>query len=53
MRHELYYWPMIQGRGEFVRLASRKPVLPIFMSGGSTGHVAKETPVTRGHAAGM
>src|SRR6186713_1415494 len=21
MRYELYYWPMIQGRGEFVRLA--------------------------------
>src|SRR5262245_5904961 len=21
MRHELYYWPTIQGRGEFVRLA--------------------------------
>ena len=21
MRYELYYWPMIQGRGEYVRLA--------------------------------
>ncbi|HET9174867.1 MAG TPA: glutathione S-transferase, partial [Pseudolabrys sp.] len=21
MRYELYYWPEIQGRGEFVRLA--------------------------------
>ena len=21
MRYELYYWPSIQGRGEFVRLA--------------------------------
>ena len=21
MRYELYYWPTIQGRGEFVRLA--------------------------------
>ena len=21
MRYELYYWPAIQGRGEFVRLA--------------------------------
>ncbi len=21
MRHQLYYWPDIQGRGEFVRLA--------------------------------
>jgi glutathione S-transferase len=21
MTYELYYWPMIQGRGEFVRLA--------------------------------
>ncbi|HWV51539.1 MAG TPA: glutathione S-transferase, partial [Pseudorhodoplanes sp.] len=21
MRYELYYWPQIQGRGEFVRLA--------------------------------
>ena len=21
MRYELYYWPLIQGRGEFVRLA--------------------------------
>ena len=21
MRYDLYYWPMLQGRGEFVRLA--------------------------------
>ena len=21
MRYQLYYWPMIQGRGEYVRLA--------------------------------
>jgi hypothetical protein len=21
MRYELYYWPLIQGRGEFIRLA--------------------------------
>ncbi|MGZ3238016.1 MAG: glutathione S-transferase, partial [Burkholderiaceae bacterium] len=21
MRYELYYWPSIQGRGEFIRLA--------------------------------
>ena len=21
MRYELYYWPMIQGRGEYIRLA--------------------------------
>jgi|AmaraimetFIIA100_FD_contig_123_79078_length_4043_multi_11_in_2_out_0_3 hypothetical protein len=24
MRYELYYWPTIQGRGEFVRLPWRK-----------------------------
>jgi hypothetical protein len=27
MAYELYYWPTIQGRGEFVRLA-RKPWAP-------------------------
>jgi hypothetical protein len=25
MRYELYYWPEIQGRGEFVRLALEEP----------------------------
>jgi len=25
MRYELYYWPSIQGRGEFVRLALEDP----------------------------
>src|SRR5260370_36156888 len=25
MRYELYYWPSIQGRGEFVRLALEEP----------------------------
>ena len=27
MRYELYYWPTIQGRGEFVRLRWKKPAL--------------------------
>ncbi len=25
MRYEFYYWPSIQGRGEFVRLDSNSP----------------------------
>jgi glutathione S-transferase len=28
MRYELYYWPMIQGRGEFVRLAFEEAGVP-------------------------
>ena len=25
MRYELYYWPNIQGRGEYVRLGLERP----------------------------
>ena len=28
MRYALYYWPSIQGRGEFVRLALEEAALP-------------------------
>ena len=28
MRYELYYWPMIQGRGEFIRLAFEEAGVP-------------------------
>ena len=28
MAYELYYWPMIQGRGEFVRLALEEAEAP-------------------------
>ena len=32
MRSELFYWPSIQGRGEFIRLALRnKPELTMWM----------------------
>ena len=34
MRYELYYWPEIQGRGEFVRLASKTPARIMSMSRG-------------------
>ena len=27
MRYELYYWPSIQGRGEFVRLALEEAII--------------------------
>ena len=33
MKIELYYWPMIQGRGEFVRLALEGKPIPIFGTG--------------------
>ena len=31
MMYELYYWPTIQGRGEFVRLALEEAARPIAM----------------------
>src|SRR5689334_20261573 len=35
MRYELYYWPSIQGRGEFVRLALEE-------AGADYAHMARE-----------
>ena len=38
MRYELYYWPTIQGRGEFVRLALEEAGAPyVDVAGGPNG----------------
>ena len=60
MRYELYYWPSIQGRGEFVRLALEEagadyedvarvpqrgvPALTRFLEGKSDGHLPFAPP---------
>ena len=60
MRYELYYWPSIQGRGEFVRLALEEagaeyidvartprrgvPMLMRFLEGKSQGHLPFAPP---------
>src|SRR6266487_3527593 len=60
MRYELYYWPTIQGRGEFVRLALEEagadyedvarvpqrgvPALTRFLEGKSDGHLPFAPP---------
>ena len=59
MRYELYYWPSIQGRGEFVRLALEEagapytdaarlpqgvPALMRFLQGKSEGHLPFAPP---------
>jgi len=36
MRYELYYWPGIQGRGEFVRLALEEAVWTTSTCAGTT-----------------
>ena len=46
MRYELYYWPTIQGRGEFVRLALEE-------AGADYADVARETGRGKGVAALM
>ena len=44
MRYELYYWPEIQGRGEFVRLALEEAAAPysdVARGKGGTGTMFK------------
>lgn len=41
MRYELHYWPGIQGRGEFVRLALEAAALPYVDVARSSGGVAR------------
>ena len=42
MRYELYYWPSIQGRGEYVRLALEE-------AGAGYADVARRTPANCGY----
>src|SRR5512139_2516715 len=63
MRYELYYWPSIQGRGEFVRLALEEagadytdvaripkrgvPALMRILEGKSEGHLPFAPPILK------
>lgn len=51
MRYELYYWPMIQGRGEFIRLAFEEAGVPYVDVAREKG-VAVLTKVLRGELGG-
>jgi len=48
MRYELYYWPTIQGRGEFVRLALAEAGAEYTDVARRSGGVAKMTVITDG-----
>jgi len=53
MIYELYYWPTIQGRGEFVRLAmeeGRAPYVDIARGSGKGAGIAAMMRVLDGHA---
>src|ERR687886_150553 len=41
MRYELFYWPSIQGRGEFVRLALEEAAAPYVDVARNKGGMAK------------
>jgi len=45
MRYQLYYWPTIQGRGEFVRLAleeAQAPYTDVARGANGTGKLMKK-----------
>jgi len=55
MNYELYYWPSIQGRGEFVRLALEEaaaPYVDVAREGKSGAGVARMMKVLQGHGGG-
>src|SRR5580658_716558 len=49
MRYELYYWPSIQGRGEFVRLALEEAGADYVDVARRKGGMAKMTRLLEGH----
>src|SRR5260370_7977947 len=69
MRYELYYWPSIQGRGEFVRLALEEvgadyqdvarlpqkgvPALMRFLEGKADGHLPFAPPFLKAGKLGI
>ena len=53
MRYELYYWPGVQGRGEFVRLAledAGAPYVDVARTPPGSYHAQTRTPTRLGFA---